>query len=331
MRRRSALFAAMVALMAPAAALAQVAPVFIEPGHWSYAAIRRLSVAGVAPAASDPTPAPVTRALAAAIFAHAQLRAAERGAGDLAGLAQAWLERLHAEGDTAGVVAGAQVRAGWTATAGEALAGQGQFKEEDWTGAQPIAGASAPAAALRAHGFLHPSLSWSVDAGRLGNEWVVPAAALGFSIGAFDGWAGRRRLHYGVGHGGGTVLGSGLDQNPELARRTVAPFDGLGLHVREPFHFPYLLRYLGPTRIEIAAGQLARNGKVEDPYIVFGRLISSPFTRRFTLGINRGAIFGGEGNPITVGRLLGLLIGLHGGEAGEFENQVFSTIMKIRP
>ncbi|HUF50814.1 MAG TPA: capsule assembly Wzi family protein, partial [Longimicrobiales bacterium] len=46
---------------------------------------------------------------------------------------------------------------------------------------------------------------------------------------------------------------------------------------------------------------------------------------------NRGAIFGGEGNPITVGRLLGLLIGLHGGEAGEFENQVFSTIMKIRP
>jgi hypothetical protein len=327
---RAALFC--VLLLSPSSLLwAQQAPVFLEPGHWSYGAIRRLHTAGVAPAAGDHALAPVTRRHAHAVFTFAAELAAALGRPALMREATEYAAVLAAEADSAGTLAALRVRIGWTGARGEALGGDGYFAEEDLEGAQPVASAYAPAAALSAHGHLAPWLAWSLDGGWLGGEASITAATIGLRAGPFDGWVGRRRLHYGIGHGGGTVIGSGLMDVPELAHRTLYSFDGAGLHVREPFHFPGFLRFLGATRIEVVGGRLDRNGRVEKPYVVFGRILGSPFSERFTLGLNRGAIFGGEGNPITAGRMLGLLVGVHGGEGGEFENQVISVIMRYRP
>src|SRR5690606_22275777 len=231
---------------------------------------------------------------------------------------------LSAEGGTSGVVQRLAVRGGWTAAHDEALGGDGYFAGEDRVGARVFESVSAPSLAISAHGHLHHRISWQVDGGRLGEAWQVPAASIAAAIGPFDVWAGRRRLHYGTGRSGGIVVGSGWDIGPDLAHRTVDLFDGIGVHVREPFHFPWFLRALGPARIEITGGMLDRSGQVESPWLVFGRLTASPLSDRFMLGINRGAIFGGRGNAVTARRLLGLVLGLHGGESGEFENQVFS-------
>lgn len=309
----------------------QTAPVFLEPGHWTYEAIRGLSRAGVAPAAADPALAPVTLEHARTVFEYAAAQAAEEGRTMLAEQAVAYLRLLTMmHPDTTALLSTARFRAGWAAASGEALGGDGYFIDEDWQGSRPVRRSSEPAAALSAHGYIRPWLSWSVDGGRLGGDWELTAATAGVRLGAFDGWVGRRRLHYGIGHGGGTVIGSGLHEIPDLAHRTAYTFEGGGIQVRDPFHVPYL-NFLGPVRIEVAGGRLPRSGLVERPFVVFGRMVGSPFSPRFTLGINRGAIFGGEGNPITAGRLLGLLAGMHGGEHGEFENQVFAVIMRYRP
>lgn len=312
-------------------AQAQRAPVFLEPGHWTWDATRRLSAAGLAPAASDPADAPLTRQHARAVFAFAAIAAERAGRTDMAELARAYLQLLTAEADSAGLLAAAQVKAGWTASRGEALAGEGYFVGEDFTGAEPLDGSNGPAAALALHGYVQPWLSWTIEGGRLADQWVVPAATLGASIGPFDAWGGRRRLHYGAGRSGAIVLGGGINDMPSFSHRTLDTFEGVGVHVREPFEFPWILRALGPARIEIVGGRLARNGRIDSPWVIFGRLTGSPFGDRFMLGVNRGAIFGGEGNPITAQRLLGLLIGLHGGDAGEFENQVISAVMRYRP
>ena len=310
---------------------AQQAPLYLEPGHWAWNAVRRMNVAGLAPGSSDPTAAPITRAHVRDVMRHAIEQANARSQPQLADVAQQYLDLLLAESDTAGIITRITPRIGWTAEEGQLLAGDGYLNEEDWSGAHTLAHVSMPAAALHAEGLPRDWLSWSVNAGWIADDLALQVATVGARVGPFDAWAGRRHLHYGTAHGGGTVLGTGFRENADITHRSNASFDGVGIYVREPFYFPWYFRILGPVRIEAAAGRLARNGIVDDPYIAFGRLFGMPFSRRITLGINRGAIFGGDGNDITAGRLLGLLIGLHGGDHGEFENQIFSTIARFRP
>jgi hypothetical protein len=318
-------------IAAPAAASAQAAPRFLEPGHWSYDAIRRLNVAGVAPPSSDYSLAPVTVRHALSVFASSDSAARARGRTGVAEMAAGYRALLLQETDTAGWLAAAEFRAGWTAARGEAVGGDGYFIIEDWEGAHPVGAASTPAALLRGSGYATARTAWMLDGGYAAGEAVIRTAVVSVAAGPFDLWAGRRRLQYGMGRGGGTVVGGALNDTPELAHRTGYTFQGIGAHVRDPFFFPAFLRFLGPDRIEASLGRLASNGRVDGPWVAFGRLIGSPFSPRFTIGINRGAIFGGDGVPITAGRLLGLVIGLHGGEGGEFENQVFSTLLSYRP
>lgn len=54
----------------------------------------------------------------------------------------------------------------------------------------------------------------------------------------------------------------------------------------------------GATRTAAGAGYAAFNGEILSGgcwTTAAGRRIGTPFSRRFTLGLNRGAIFGGEG------------------------------------
>jgi hypothetical protein len=322
---------ALVAAWGAGPLAAQRAPLHIEPGHWSWDAIRRLNAAGLAPQASDWWHAPVTRSGAASVFASAEATARATDRPDWAALAAGYRELLESESDTAGVVAAAAVGIGWVVAAGDALGGDGYFLFEDWEGARPLPRLAGPAGALQGAGYVHPSVSWSLDMGWQAGDIVVGNAVLAGAVGSFDVWGGRRRLQYGIGRGGATVLGSSLNEVPQLAWRTAYTFQGLGVTVREPFHLPGYLRFLGPTRIEAAGGRMARAGRVDRPWVAFGRLMLTPFSERLTVGVNRGAIFAGDGVPITARRLFGLLYGEHGGEAGEFENQVFSTLASYRP
>jgi hypothetical protein len=310
------------------AASAQQAPVFLEPGHWSYDAIRRLHVTGAAPALSDPAAAPMTLLHARRVLEQA---AAASDSAGVDGAARHWLRLLDAEVDSTGRARPLRLDAGWGLQRGAARAGDGYFHDEDWEGARPQPDVSGPAVLVTARVHAGRRLAMALQAGRAAKEWKVVAATVAVSAGPFDAWAGRRRLHYGAGRGGGTVLGTGMDALPELTHRTQYSLDGAGIHTREPFPFPRPLHFLGVARIEAAGGRLPRNGVVEAPFVAFGRFLFTPFTPRLTLGVNRGAIFGGDGNPVTAGRLAGLLIGLHGGEGGEFENQVFSVVARARP
>lgn len=323
--------AAWLSALQPPPALGQIAPAFLEPGHWSYEAIRRLSAAGLTPPSSDPAAAPVTTVHARTVFAAAADSALALGRPDLARLAAGYEQLLRSEADSTGWLAGLELGAGWRGASGEARGGDGYYVDDDWQGAQPLSAWNGPTAEILAHGFPLRWLAWSARLRGTATDRVVPAASVAVAAGAFDLWAGRRHLHYGAGHGGGTVLGTGLGGVPDLSYRIFAAFDGVGVHVREPFRPPSWLGLLGDMRVEAVGGRLASNGLVESPCVVFGRFTISPFTDRWILGVNRGAIFGGQGNPITAGRLLGLLVGVHGGEAGEFENQVFSVVSRFRP
>jgi hypothetical protein len=322
------LLAVVLTVLAAPAAFAQSAPVYLEPGHWSWDAARRLSAGGMAPPASDPMAAPMTLRHMRQLLAHAAGTADTPRSDGVAALARGYQRLLMAEADSAGLLAAATLVGGWTAARGEALGGEGYFPDQDWVGAVPLRSSEYPAIALRAHGYLMPWLSWNVHGGYLAEQWVVPAVTLGAALGPFDAWAGRRRLHYGAGRGGAIVTGSGINDMPAFAHRTLDTFEGVGIEVREPFSFPWLERVLGPSRIEVVAGRISRNGLVESPNVVFGRITASPFSDRLILGVNRGAVFGGEGNGVTPRRLLGLLAGLH--NAG-FEDQVISAVLRYRP
>jgi hypothetical protein len=326
------LLGAMPAALTPSHAAGQRAPLFMEPGHWSHDAIRRLNGLGLAPPASDPALAPVTVQHAESVFAYADSAGRARGHDTGAHLAAGYLARLRAETSTAGLLAVHTGLVGWAAASGEALGGDGHFFGEDWEGAQPVASASGPVALWRGYGFAVPWLSWTVEGGWMADEAAVRTAVVAAAAGPFDVWAGRRRLQYGMGRGGAVVMGGAPNDAPLHYHRTGYVFDGVGIHVREPFHFPWLLRILGADRAEATLGRISRNGRVDRPWVAFGRLIGTPFTPRFTLGINRGAIFGGDGQALTAGRLLGVIAGLHGDAvSGFYENQVFSVMGRIRP
>jgi hypothetical protein len=310
-------------------ARAQQAPVYLEPGHWTYDALRRLTTAGLIAGANSPAWAPMSVRHAYARFDDAAEAADRNGRADLSRLAHAYAALLAEEADTVSSMA-ASLRLGWAAATGEALGGDGYYVGEDWEGAKPLQAVSAPVVALEAHGHIASWLAWSANGGWIADEWMVPAAMVTARFGPFDGWLGRQRLHYGIGHGGATVIGGGRLDVQELVPRTQYVFEGAALAVRDPFRYPGFLRFLGASRIEAAVGRLDRVGRVDRPWVVFGRLMSTPFSERFTIGINRGAVFAGDGIPITGSRLAGLLLGLHGGDHGEFENQVFSALAHYR-
>lgn len=340
------LLAVLLAALGPAPARAQApppatappatAPVFLEPGHWGWDVARRLVGLGLAPASADPAAAPVTVPHLRRLLLDG-LALLEAGGGGrepgLHGRLAAWLELLEAETSAPAALARLRLETGYSVLRGEALAGDGYFADgpdPDWEGAATLPGVSSPVGLVAASGYLGRQVSWDVHAGRVGGDWAVPSATLAAALGPLDLWAGRRRLHYGAGRGGGTVAGSGWSAAPELTRRSLHSLDGAGLQVRHPFRLPGALGHLGEIRLEAAGGRLPANGVVEEPFVAFGRVSLTPHPR-FTLGVDRGAIFGGKGNPVTARRLVGLLAGVHGGEGGEFENQVVSLLARVRP
>jgi hypothetical protein len=293
-----------------------------SPTHWLQGAIRRVDLAGSFELASTGTG---TLPLGMAVRAlEAAARDGETAA--VRGAAAAYLERLALEhpglgrDDASGCAAWADARldVGYAAERGLRRPGFGYDPEFDWTGAFAVPNLSSPAAGATVTGGL----------GRLGGRLEVAGhqdgielrdAHLAAELGDVVLWAGRRAIHYGPAHGGGLVIGGD------------ALVTGVGAVVTDPIRLPWVLGLLGPMGMESFFSR-ARGGElIVDPWFWGARLTASPH-RRLRIGASRATMFGGEGNtPVTLEHALQMLIGMHSGEEGEFDNHFGSVDLRYRP
>ncbi len=304
---------------------------FLPATHWARDAARRLWALGLVGKWYDPGTGLLTRRDAAHLFRDAVARA-EASAPALAPLARGYFARFAGEfgpilevaeaAPHGRLVRGAgRLEAGYERLTGRVGAGTG-YAPGDWTGAVPIPDTITPFAAVSLSGSLHPYLSLrAVPAvGRDGlvlREGEVTAAWRALGV-----WAGRRRVAYGPSEGGGIVLGGGV------------AFDGVGGFLVHPIRFPWIFRVMGPIHIESFLSRVSGGDSIRNPYFIGFRGTMTP-NPRVTVGLNRAAMFGGEGNlPITLHNMAFLLVGGTGHAAdgsGAFANDVLSVDAEVRP
>jgi hypothetical protein len=293
------------------------------PAHWLSAAVRRAELAGPHQAGTTATGTlPLGAAVRAleAVAADGESPAARSAAA--AYLGRVAVEYPHLMGE-AGAGCGpwldARVEAGYLRERGRLRPGFGYQPEHDWTGAVEVEPVSSPAARGSA------VAGWGRLGGRLellGHDGGVDLldAHLAADLGDVVVWAGRRPLRYGPAAGGGLVLGGGD-----------ALVTGVGAVVTDPVRLPWVLGLLGPVGMESFFSRAAGGERVRDPWFWGARLTAAPHPR-FRIGASRGTMYGGEGNtPVTLRHTLQMLMGMHSGIAGEFDNHFGAVDLRYRP
>lgn len=289
--------------------------------HWLPGAIRRLDLAGPYELGSTGTG---TLPIGVAVLA---LEAAARD-GETAAVRRAagwYLERLaleHPHLDGAAAVGcdlwlDARLEAGYTASRGLHRPGRG-FELDAWTGAFPVDRVSSPAAGATAVAG-RGRIGGRLDLTGHGDGVELRDAHLSADLGDVVVWAGRRAVHYGPGRGGGLVMGGD------------ALVTGVGAVVTDPIRLPWVLGLLGPMGMESFFSKARGGEAIVDPWFWGARLTASPHPR-FRIGASRGTMYGGEGNtPVTFYHSLQMLLGMHSGVAGEFDNHFGSVDLRYRP
>jgi hypothetical protein len=133
-------------------------------------------------------------------------------------------------------------------------------------------------------------------------------------IGDLDLWFGRRAVAFGPAPDGGLTLSGSI------------PLLGGGFDTPSGFRLPGFLAALGRIRVNQVVSRFERSGDIARPWFVATRLSFAP-SDRISFGINRAALFGGDGNePVTLGRVLLVAFGITDsrGKDSDFENQVAS-------
>lgn len=307
----------------PAAAGGCAPPVLLDPGHWAAAAARRVAAAGGPEPGTPATgslPLSATRRALATAATDTTLAPAAREAARryLARLAMEHPHTTAAGADGCGRGVDARLELGYGDARGLHRPGIGYERETDWSGALPVPTVESPAggaAITAATGALGLALRVRGDReGATVHDLHVAAELSDVVL-----WAGRRAIRYGPGGAGGVVMGG------------EASITGVGAVVTDPLHLPWILGYLGPVGMESFFSR-ARGGEVVvDPWLWGARLTASPHPR-FRIGASRGTLFGGEGNtPVTVRHALQMLLGMHSGIAGEFDNHFGSVDLRYRP
>lgn len=284
---------------------------FLPADHWSHRVLRRLDAAGLLPPGSDIGRGSIPQDEIVALLAFA-------AGTDTTGPAASYLHRFREEFAPAGDGVGSRLNASmlgmYSASEGRVRAGVGY--DTVWTGARPINDQSDIDGLVRIT-ISSRHLAGALAATRDGVEELQVVLATG-AVGA---WAGRRELGFATPAGGGIVMNS-------------ARLDGAGVFLTRPPRIPLL----GLLRFELHAAKidnvLALNGSqnIVEPWLLTGRASLQPHAR-LTVGMNRGMVFGGEGNlPVTTRRMLRNLFGFSTDE-GEysFANQVVSLDFRYRP
>jgi hypothetical protein len=179
---------------------------------------------------------------------------------------------------------------------------------------QPLPDVSDPRASLA----LGAATQWaavSAEGAYRGGEAVVRRWDAAVGAGAFQLAAGREPVGYGYGETGGIVY-SDPDALPRVEVLTT-----------RPIHLPWVLRHVGPVTVHTFAGPVNDPARhPTNPYLWGFRAAVQPHPR-LTFAANRGSMFGGEGDPTTLGRVLKMLVGV---VHSQFENQVISLEGRYR-
>ncbi|HEX2080221.1 MAG TPA: capsule assembly Wzi family protein [Longimicrobium sp.] len=288
----------------------------LPPGHWAVRAAERLEAAGLAPSYL-PAQGAVPRAAAMAALLEAgsavfSVSAHPRRDG-WGALLEGWLERFVEEFPEYGpaidppLLLGAEVGAGYAETTGVLSPAVGYFAARQ----DPRPVADRAGAFGRAAGGVMLG-TFAVAAGEVAffdgeveaPRWEVAAGARGWQLSA-----GRAEVRYGPGRFGGVSL------SPR------APLPRVELQRTRPLRLPGFLRHAGLVSGHLFVTRMTDEERhPTEPWMFGARLAVRPHGR-LTLAINRAAIFGGEGRPLTARNLAGLAIGVI---RSDFENQILS-------
>lgn len=179
---------------------------------------------------------------------------------------------------------------------------------------QPLPDVSDPRATLE----LAAATEWAAVSGEgayRGGEAVVRQWDAAVGAGAFQLAAGREPVGYGYGETGGIVY-SDPDALPRVELQTT-----------RPIRLPWIFRKAGAVTLHTFVGPVSDPARhPTEPYLWGFRAAVQPHPR-LTFAANRGSMFGGEGDPTTVMRVLKMLAGV---VHSQFENQVISLDGRYR-
>jgi hypothetical protein len=296
-------------------------PVLLAPAHWASGAARRLAAAGPY---ETGTTATGSLPLTTVVMHLRAARAAESP--EVRAMAAAYLARLekefpHISGAGSGgcrTSADGRATAGYTGSRGLHRPGVGYDREHDWTGAIPLDRISAPAVGAELIAG-RPGLGVRLDARGSTAGIEIRDLHVATALGDVVLWAGRRQFRHGPGGVGGIVFGG------------EALITGVGAVVTDPIRLPWILGLLGPIGMESFFSQARGGDVIQDPWLWGARLAATPHPR-LRIGASRGTLFGGEGNtPVTLHHALQMLMGMHSGVAGEFDNHFGAVDLRYRP
>lgn len=296
-------------------------PVLLPPTHWAAGAARRLAAAGPYETGTTATGSLPARTVAHELVAarSAESPAARAAAELYLSLLAREYPQLSGTGNGAcepGV--DARVATGYVGSRGLRGPGFGYDRDHDWTGAQPLDALSSPAAALELVGG-RGAIGGRLDAMAHERGLEIRDLHVAAELGDVVVWAGRRQFRHGPGGVGGVVFGG------------EALVTGVGAVVTDPLRLPWVLGLLGPIGMESFFSRARGGERIIDPWLWGARITATPHPR-FRIGASRGTMFGGEGNtPVTVRHALQMLMGMHSGEAGEFDNHFGAVDLRYRP
>jgi hypothetical protein len=286
--------------------------------HWSRSALQRLAAGGAVSLIEGARAWPLRRD-----EVRRALETATSRDDDWARLAREYRRAFDLEFPAPagpGLVIGAG--SGFAGTRGQLLGGTSTRDAGgawQYPGPRPEPQSNGVALQLTAEAALGPILTMAVtsesrDHGSAREAW------LSAGLGPLDLWAGRRGLSFGE-TGGAFVLSSDV------------AFDGAGLRTARASTLPAPFAFLGPVDATLLLSRFSRSGQVESPWFAASRIAFSPATW-LAIGLNRAALFGGEGNvqATSLRNLLFVVGGLtsQAGKDSGYENQVASIDVRVR-
>lgn len=280
----------------------------LPPGHWAVRAAERAEAMGLAPGYL-----PSQRAAPRAVVYAALREAAEAERGGTSRLARGWLARFREEFPEYGRIRprisalAFSAGAGYDGSEGVLSPAIGYFaaREEpvpvaDRTGAfARVGGGVALGAAAFAAGEAR-LYRGELDAPR----WEAAGALRGWQLSI-----GRAEVLYGPGRGGGITF-SPREPLPRVEVQRVHPLRLSGF-----------LRHVGRLTVHAFVSRMTDEERHPTEPWLFGARVGVQPHPRLTFALNRGAIFGGEGRPLTAKNLAGLAVGVI---RSDFENQILS-------
>jgi len=179
---------------------------------------------------------------------------------------------------------------------------------------QPLPDVSAARLSLLG-GVALPWASASAEGAYRGGQAVLRQWDVAVGAGPFQLSVGREPVGYGYGRTGGIVYAD-PDALPRIEFQTT-----------RAFRLPSILRYLGPVTVHTFAGPVNDPARHPENPDLWGLRAAMQPHPRVTLAINRGSMFGGDAEPVTARRILGMFLGnVH----SRFENQVLSLEGRFR-